>query len=87
MDVISQEEYYNRLFDLNEKYFKGKTELLDEYRQYEEEVYKGLKETQIKAIQEQIDALKSVNEEKQEEMYDLLVGLDAETVTNLLTDY
>ena len=68
MDVISQEEYYNRLFALNEKYFKGKTELLDEYRQYEEEVYKGLKETQIKAIQEQIDALKSVNEEKQEEI-------------------
>lgn len=68
MDVISQEEYYNRLFDLNEKYFKGKTELLDEYRQYEEEVYKGLKETQIKALQEQIDALKSVNEEKQEEI-------------------
>lgn len=68
MDVISQEEYYNRLFDLNEKYFKGKTELLDEYRQYEEEVYKGLKETQIKAIQEQIDTLKSVNEEKQEEI-------------------
>ena len=68
MDVISQEEYYNRLFDLNEKYFKGKTELLDEYRQYEEEVYKGLKQVQIDAIQEQIDALKSVNEEKQEEI-------------------
>lgn len=68
MNAISQEDYYNKLFDLNEKYFKGKTELLDEYRQYEEEVYKGLKETQIKAIQEQIDALKSVNEEKQEEI-------------------
>ena len=68
MDVISQEEYYNSLFDLNEKYFKNKTDLLDEYRQYEEEVYKGLKEIQIKAIQEQIDALKSVNEEKQEEI-------------------
>lgn len=68
MNAISQEEYYNRLFDLNEKYFKGKTELLDEYRQYEEEVYKGLKQVQIDAIQEQIDALKSVNEEKQEEI-------------------
>lgn len=68
MDVISQEDYYNRLFNLNEKYFKNKAELLDEYRQYEEEVYKGLKEVQIKAIQEQIDALKSVNEEKQEEI-------------------
>lgn len=68
MDAIPQEEYYNRLFALNEKYFKGKTELLDEYRQYEEEVYKGLKQVQIDAIQEQIDALKSVNEEKQEEI-------------------
>lgn len=68
MNAISQEDYYNKLFELNEKYFKDKTELLDEYRQYEEEVYKGLKETQIKAIQEQIDALKSVNEEKQEEI-------------------
>lgn len=68
MDAIPQEKYYNKLFELNEKYFKGKTELLDEYRQYEEEVYKGLKETQIKALQEQIDALKSVNEEKQEEI-------------------
>ena len=35
MNVISQEEYYNGLFDLNEKYFKNKTDLLDEYRQYE----------------------------------------------------
>ena len=68
MDAIPQEEYYNKLFELNEKYFKGKTELLDEYRQYEEEVYKGLKQVQIDAIQEQIDALKSVNEEKQEEI-------------------
>lgn len=68
MDAIPKEKYYNKLFELNEKYFKGKTELLDEYRQYEEEVYKGLKEVQIKALQEQIDALKSVNEEKQEEI-------------------
>lgn len=68
MNAISQEDYYNKLFELNEKYFKDKTELLDEYRQYEEEVYKGLKEIQIKALQEQIDALKSVNEEKQEEI-------------------
>ena len=68
MNAIKQEDYYNKLFELNEKYFKGKTELLDEYRQYEEEVYKGLKEIQIKALQEQIDALKSVNEEKQEEI-------------------
>ena len=53
---------------MNEKYFKNKTDLLDEYRQYEEEVYKGLKEIQIKAIQEQIDALKSVNEENRKKL-------------------
>lgn len=68
MDAISQEDYFNKLHSLNEKYFKDKTDLLDEYRQYEEEVYKGLKQVQIDAIQEQIDALKSVNEEKQEEI-------------------
>ncbi len=68
MDLITDEEYYNTLRDLNEEYFKDKTDLLDEYRKYEVEVYKGLKQIQIDAIQKQIDALKSVNEEKQQEI-------------------
>lgn len=33
------------------------------------------------------DVYMKTYEEKQEEMYDLLVGLEAETVTNLFTDY
>lgn len=43
MEYITEEQYYNGVQALNEKYFAGKKEYLDEYRQYEEEVYKGLK--------------------------------------------
>lgn len=43
MEYITEEQYYNGVQDLNEKYFAGKEEYLDEYRKYEEEVYKGLK--------------------------------------------
>lgn len=43
MEYITEEDYYNGVQDLNEKYFAGKKEYLDEYRKYEEEVYKGLK--------------------------------------------
>lgn len=43
MEYITEEDYYNGVQDLNEKYFAGKEEYLDEYRKYEEEVYKGLK--------------------------------------------
>lgn len=43
MGYITEEQYYNSVQDLNNKYFAGKEEYLNEYRQYEEEVYKGLK--------------------------------------------
>ena len=43
MEYITEGDYYNGVQDLNEKYFAGKEEYLDEYRKYEEEVYKGLK--------------------------------------------
>lgn len=43
MEYITEEDYYNGVQALNEKYFAGKEEYLDEYRKYEEEVYKGLK--------------------------------------------
>ena len=43
MGYITEEQYYNGVQALNEKYFAGKSEYLDEYRKYEEEVYKGLK--------------------------------------------
>lgn len=43
MEYITEEDYYNGVQTLNEKYFAGKEKYLDEYRKYEEEVYKGLK--------------------------------------------
>ena len=43
MEYITEEDYYNGVQALNEKYFAGKEKYLDEYRKYEEEVYKGLK--------------------------------------------
>ena len=43
MEYITEEQYYKGVQALNEKYFAGKEEYLDDYRKYEEEVYKGLK--------------------------------------------
>ena len=43
MEYITEEQYYNGVQALNEKYFAGKEDYIDEYRKYEEEVYKGLK--------------------------------------------
>lgn len=48
MNVISQKEYYNKLKELNEKYFgvaSGNHEkYLDEYRKNEEKIFKGLQD-------------------------------------------
>lgn len=41
MGQISEEEYYNALEAMNISYFAGMEKYLDEYRKYEEEVYKG----------------------------------------------
>ena len=41
MGQISEEEYYNALEAMNISYFAGMEKYFDEYRKYEEEVYKG----------------------------------------------
>ena len=51
MDYITEEEYYNQLMTLVEKYLAGRKEYLDEYRQYEEEFYEWQKE-QAEAVAE-----------------------------------
>lgn len=68
MDVISEDEYYERLTQLVNQYYKNKEDYLDEYRKYEEEIYKHLKQEKLDAIDEEIDKLKSVNDEKQKEI-------------------
>ena len=42
MGYISEKEYYISLRKLNEKYYSDKEKYGDEYKQYEEEIYKGL---------------------------------------------
>ena len=42
MGYISEKEYYVSLRKLNEKYYSDKEKYGDEYKQYEEEIYKGL---------------------------------------------
>lgn len=41
MNYISQRGYYDQLDSLNKKYFANRSQYLDEYRKYEEEVYQG----------------------------------------------
>lgn len=58
MDEITQAQYLNTLDALNKKYFKDKAEYLEEYWQYEEEVYKGylsLQEQASDAIHNLVD--------------------------------
>lgn len=49
MDRISEQDYLNRLENLNNSYFGGRMEYLEEYRKYEVEVYKGRKKLQEQA--------------------------------------
>lgn len=41
MGEITEKKYYDSVNKLNQKYFADKEQYLDEYRQYEEEVYNG----------------------------------------------
>lgn len=78
MDLISEEEYYEKLNLLNEKYYAGKSDYLSTYWSNQEKYYKWQKEQeeaaaerqqeQIKAVlQSQVDALN----EQQEKMVQL----------------
>lgn len=57
MEYITEKQYYDDLEKLNNKYFAGRTEYLDEYRQYEEEVYKGLKDYYKECVESNMDLL------------------------------
>ena len=73
MDLISEEQYFNELNRLNQKYFANRKEYLEDYYKYEEEVYQGLKKlaedrleaegnAAINEIDERIDALEKEKE-------------------------
>lgn len=69
MDLITQEEYYEALEEMNDKYFKDKEEYQDEYWRYEEKIYAWRKKkeeeqarTQEEILKEQIDLEKKLND-------------------------
>ena len=57
-DVIDSAEYYRRLNQLVQQYLAGNEELLEEFWQYDAEVYKGMKQEQEKTWQEAFNSLK-----------------------------
>ena len=50
MGRMLAEEYYNKLDELNRKYYLDKYEYLDDYRKYEEKIYAGLEKVQEERI-------------------------------------
>ena len=75
MNQITEAQYYNTLDNFNKKYFANRKEYLSEYRQYEEEVYKGLLSVQkdsLDAINDIIDLRKEMIKDMKEDEIDAL---------------
>jgi DNA repair exonuclease SbcCD ATPase subunit len=83
MDEITQSEYYDKLDKLNEKYF-GKasgrsSKYVEQYKQNQEEIYKGRKQAYSKAFDDEKNALKDsldMNEITEIEYYEKLEQLN-----------
>lgn len=66
---ISAEEYYNRLADINRRYYANRAQYLEEYRKLEETVYSGMKKQQeeqlsnMKSLLDRIEAVKNAQRE------------------------
>lgn len=75
-DLITEEEYYRQLAALNDKYYKGKTEFLDEYQKYEIKVYEYLK----KKEEERLKELKEQTEKQYENTRDYIVDMIDEQI-------
>ena len=75
MELITEKQYYIELEKLNDKYFKGREEYLDEYRKYVVEIYNYQKKLKEQEIQDEIeylndlkDAYKTYLEDSQEDL-------------------
>ena len=62
MGEMNEKDYYDKVNSLNDQYFKGKNEYLDEYRDHEKEVHDFLKkqeEERLKTLEENYTASSS----------------------------
>lgn len=66
MDVIDDKAYYFELEKLVEKYYKGRIEFAEEYKSAEEEIYQGLHDMKLQALQEEMDALQKTADKNKE---------------------
>lgn len=66
---ISAEEYYNRLADINRRYYANRAQYLEEYRKLEETVYSGMKkqeEEQLSNMKSLLDRIETVKNAQRE---------------------
>lgn len=73
MDLISEEEYYRRLEALADKYLRGKSKYLDEYRSvqeqlwaYQKELWEKQRDDEIAALEDQAEAQRDALEDRYE---------------------
>ena len=78
MDKISEAQYYQELDRLNQKYFANREQYLDEYRQYQVEVYQGLKKLREEQQKEEEEAEKEYWQNKIDGVDEQIDALNAQ---------
>lgn len=68
MDVIDDWKYYIELEKLNETYYKGKEEFIDEYYQHAQDVYTSLKDLRIGLLEDEKKKIQEVNKEEERKL-------------------
>lgn len=79
MEQITEKQYYDNLLQLNNHYFQGKEQYLDDYRKYEAEYYKGiqkLREDDIRSYLDTVERLYKVHQNEAQYINDLQWAFD-----------
>lgn len=88
--LISAREYYERLRDINRRYYQDKAEYLEEYRKLEEQTYEGLAKAQeeelsnAKELEDRLEAVRKAQQElerasaQQVQVYSAAAGFHSE---------
>ena len=87
-NIISEDDYYLQLSQLNDKYFKGKYAYLDEYSEYELKVYNYLidkEKDRIDELSDKVDGEFSATQSSIETMIDAQIAAE-EKKLDLLSD-